>query len=538
MSEIKTKNAVGMIFVAALVTFAYTYWISFHSTIIVDYGVLIDRTWRIFNGLLPGKDFYCPSTPLTYMIQALVFKIFSPKVFWMKMYLAAQMASLVIVTGLFLWKILKVDAWALAAGLALAVVWQPGSQLMIPWYDVDGLYFAFITVAGLAMAAERKNSSGFWIWSALAGISSSLSFLSKQNIGGAAVIGSAAFILCQPFGVKGRIKFIAGYSLGFIIPAAMMAGYFQAHHGLHEALDWFFVRATQRHGDGHLFQAMFGSLITILTGKLNHFLKFLLIYYAWAVISAWNEYRRDPASSIRLGTAVFCVLAMGITLLHFFGLYYPIHQSYSALIGGLLLTAPAYRGKSWLENLKKPSFLFLNASLALIIFWGGSMRWRQQYKPSLMKYTVDNPRLKGMYFRREDYEVVQGLLDFEKKIPKDEKIMLMPDPLFFYFAADRLSPVPMTHFLVSGWELNSKEQKLIPELLVRENVKWIFVGKEDGFDTGFLRFYLEGTWEEAVKNNTAMMSRSDYSAERAFIDQNYAPVSGTVGFWVLRRKKD
>src|SRR3989344_6109867 len=69
------------IFGAALTTLGYIYLMSFRSPIIVDFGVLIDRTWRIYLGQVPCRDFYCPSTPLTYWIQALLFKSSPPGMF-------------------------------------------------------------------------------------------------------------------------------------------------------------------------------------------------------------------------------------------------------------------------------------------------------------------------------------------------------------------------------------------------------------------------------------------------------------------------
>ncbi|OGR84515.1 MAG: hypothetical protein A2901_02795 [Elusimicrobia bacterium RIFCSPLOWO2_01_FULL_54_10] len=175
-------------------------------------------------------------------------------------------------------------------------------------------------------------------------------------------------------------------------------------------------------------------------------------------------------------------------------------------------------------------------ALGLMLFWGASMRWRQPYKAGDIRWTVPDSRIDGVYFREQDYGYVRGLLDFEKSIPKTERIILMPDPLFFYFATGRISPVPITHFLVSGWELNAEEQESVPKLLEREDVVWVIVGKEEYFDTGFLRFGVQGDWKTAIKNNRAMMSRSDYSQVRDYIDSRYTEVPGPEGFWVLKRR--
>ena len=524
---------------AFLAAFAYTYRASFHTPIVVDCGVLIDRSWRIFNGQVPGRDFYCPTTPMTYFIQALVFKIFSPKVFWMKVYLGLEMAVLTALAGLIAWKILGLSSKGLLLlVLPVTLVWAPGVHLMIPWYDVDAVFFSFVSLffLGWAFRHPSKNES---LRLFLAGLAGALSFLSKQNIGGGAAIAGFVFIFFQPFPLKDKARQYFWYGLGAALAISLLILYFVYQHAQKEAWDWMFVRAGQRYGEGNLLLAMWKSNLTALAGPRNNFLKFLLPIYLLAILlnfHRWND--RLEKGNVIFGASIYSFIAMWIGILQEGGMRYSTQQAFLGLVAGILIDTSGLYGH-FKENtsLKKGLAAVLALALGAAFLWGLKIHLKPAgYRSSEISRTLDQPKMRGLYFRQEDCEIVRDLLEYEKQIPKNERIFLMPDPLFFYFAADRLSPVPLTHFYVSGWELNESEQKEIPGWLVKEDVKWVIIGKEEVFDTGFLRFGLNLDWRTAVLKNKAMTSRSDYGSLRDFIDKNYDSVPGPSGFWALRRK--
>lgn len=526
---------IWILFLFTAAAFCWTYFVSFRTPIVVDCGVLIDRSWRIFMGQVPGKDFYCPTTPVTYFIQALIFKIFSPEVLWMKIYLAFEMALLTFCTGLFTWKVMNLKFKYIAlAVLPLMVVWLPGIHLMIPWYDIDALSFSFVTLCLLGLSFSNfGNRESLFLF--LAGVASGLSFLSKQNIGGGCVIAGIIYILFQPFSLKAKIKHTVLFSLGILTPVCLIVLYFIYNHALKDAIHWMFVRAGQRYGEGNLINAMWKSNLEALTGPRNNFLKFLLPFYLWGVFVTWEGRKnRMNLGNIFFGTALYCLVAMWIGILQEGGVRYSTQQIYLGILCGILASSILqFKDTQLFKKLLKA---ILISSFLLMLVWGASMRWRQPYDANEIRWTVDHPKIKGIYFRQSDCEIVKGLIEFEKTIPKNERIFIMPDPLFFYFATDRVSPVPITHFLVSGWELNDREQKLIPELLEKENVKWVIVGQEQYFDTGFLRFGSDDNWKTAIKKNTPMMSRANYASIRDFIDRHYKEVTGPKGFWVLKRR--
>lgn len=170
-----------LLFASAFIT---VYLISFHTPIVVDLGVVIDRSWRIFNGEIPGRDFYCPTTPLTYYLQAGVFHV-AQSVIAMKVYLAIQAGILVVLAFIYARKVLLIDKkicyWIVAP---MTLAWLPMISLKQPWYDVDAVFFAFLALFCLGFKRPL-----------LAGICCGLAFMCKQTIGAGAIVASIVFIL-------------------------------------------------------------------------------------------------------------------------------------------------------------------------------------------------------------------------------------------------------------------------------------------------------------------------------------------------------
>jgi hypothetical protein len=220
--------------------------------------------------------------------------MFSPQVLWMRLYLALQMAALVFFGGWFLLRIIGVELKTLFILVPLFIVWLPGVHLMIPWYDCDSLFFGFLSLfcLGAGFRLARGNKHGLLL--ILAGACGGLSFLSKQNVGGASVVAALAFIVFQGAGIKAKSVRLFLFALGAGIPLCFTAFYFIHHDAQKDAVQWIFLRSAQRHGEGHLLKVMMESFVRILIGPINHFLKFLLVFYLAALVVSWKEMRSDP----------------------------------------------------------------------------------------------------------------------------------------------------------------------------------------------------------------------------------------------------
>lgn len=131
---------------------------------------------------------------------------------------------------------------------------------------------------------------------------------------------------------------------------------------------------------------------------------------------------------------------------------------------------------------------------------------------------------------------MKDLLDFESYIPKEEKIFLWPDPIFFYFATDRRPLTPLSGFVITSWESPQEDNDQISQIFEAENVTWAIIAQETFFDFGYLRFGMKEDWKTAVQTGLAMNSRGDMSKLREYLYRNFEEVPGPVGYWTLKRK--
>ncbi|OGR88226.1 MAG: hypothetical protein A3A86_04350 [Elusimicrobia bacterium RIFCSPLOWO2_01_FULL_60_11] len=295
------------------------------------------------------------------------------------------------------------------------------------------------------------------------------------------------------------------------------------------------MRSTDRLGGQSTVALTLESLRRIAVGGTNHFVKLLLVVYACALWSAFKDRDEAPPSGrLRLSALAYAAVILGFSMLQDGGFRYPDFQVYLPLfMAVLLLGVRSLRDQT---PIKKPLLAALLSLCAAMTVWSGVIRWRQAPITQLC-FTPDNPRLKGMYLRDEDHGFVQGLLEFEKSIPKTEGIFVFPDPLFFYFATERMSPVPAVPFLKFSWDLRPEERALIPRWLEDKKVEWAVIGQETSYDSGYLRFGREETWKEAVKKGLVMGTRGDYPDLERYLDRNFKEVTGPKGFWTLKRRR-
>ncbi len=509
-----------------LLTFFLTTIFSFRSVITHDYGVLLDRIFRIYLGEFPYRDFNLPTTPLTYLIQAAVFKIFSPTVYWMKMSLSTMNTILVCGAIYTVRKFLKTPLiLILLFVIPIAVTWSPGIILMHPWYDFDANFFAFFTLFSLLFFNHSEKK----YWLPIAGVWCGLSILSKQNIGMGSFLSSLLFLIILRNSWKERwiamVYFLAGTTL--------VAGAFGAillwNNALSPAIDWIFVRASRR--SGNLLEQAFHVVF-----RWNHnFVKYVFLLYAISAFLFWKAVLQGQSSArLKFGIVLYAFITVWFSCLAEGGNDYPQQQIYLSLLCPLLFGFCIQ--ENWRKTLRNFKFWMVSLICFIMIFWPVYKNWNIPFKFGVVKWSVDTPRMKGYYFQYSDYRFVKDLLDFETHIPKNEKIFLWPDPIFFYFATDRKPLTPLSGFVITAWESPQEDNDQIRELLEAEKVPWAIIGQETYFDFGYLRFGIPMSWDQAVKKNIAMTSRGDMSKLRDYLYKNFEEVKGPVGYWALRRK--
>jgi hypothetical protein len=160
----------------------YLAWVCGHRGIFLgDQSLIFDGGWRLLQGQVPYRDILFPFGPITFVIQALFFKLFG--VNFSAMVLPA--AVLNAVAALLVVQIVKLllpqrKVTALVAGIATACWFQAPFGTL--WFEQTAFFFGLLALfAGLK--AEWMTHARAYGLHVLAGLLLALSVLSKQNAG-------------------------------------------------------------------------------------------------------------------------------------------------------------------------------------------------------------------------------------------------------------------------------------------------------------------------------------------------------------------
>lgn len=167
--------------IAALALFlgtaAFTLWQNTHVAVLWDLAYLLDSSYRISLGQLPYREFPFAHSPLTFLIQAAIIKLFG-RVYWHHIVYAALAGG---AATLLTWRItlrLLPHRWSLATLLCTTLI--PLGIYSIyphPIYDSDCILSVLLAVFLLQRAADSPFRN------VLAGAACILPLFFKQNIG-------------------------------------------------------------------------------------------------------------------------------------------------------------------------------------------------------------------------------------------------------------------------------------------------------------------------------------------------------------------
>jgi 4-amino-4-deoxy-L-arabinose transferase-like glycosyltransferase len=189
--------------VFALYAWSAGYWID-----PIDEGYFLDMADRILRGELPYRDFTTYYTPGVFYLFALFFKLFGISILPIRL----LMAGLRAVCALLLYGLTRrVAPWPFAV-LPFAVVaaldhWPIEPEPHPSW---PAIVLCLLTME----MVSRHLYSGRARWLALAGLTTGLAFLFKQNIGAFTAIGLAGYIVLRPQ-VAGRV--LRATQVGFAV---------------------------------------------------------------------------------------------------------------------------------------------------------------------------------------------------------------------------------------------------------------------------------------------------------------------------------
>lgn len=203
-------------------SFGWTYVVGHFGIFAFDQSIMFDGGWRILSGQVPFKDFIMAFGPLSFLVQALFFKLFG--VNWTSMVVAAAFVGAAAALSVMRTVSLlfgRQRFWLIGlSGFLVGTSFQAIFGTL--WIEQVAFFFCLL---GIQVLCESVHAGGprRYLWLAVAGALSVLAFLSKQNVGAltVALLGLATVLVALP----DPWRVVA--SLGaFLIGVAFAAGVF------------------------------------------------------------------------------------------------------------------------------------------------------------------------------------------------------------------------------------------------------------------------------------------------------------------------
>ncbi|MBI2915725.1 MAG: hypothetical protein HYY07_02575, partial [Elusimicrobia bacterium] len=203
------------------------------NTNLFDLACILDNSFRIFKGQIPYRDFFCPTTPGSYYIQAFLWKCYEPGILTLKLFKATANGVLSVVLLLFL-RNLRTSWIASALCLLVFVAWSPYVLVVEPWFSSDSSAAFMIAALCLFMSLKTEN----FRWNVLVGFFSGCSVLFKQNDGFGCFFGAGLVLLAQnfvfPFRLRPSWKGLGYFLGGFLLCVAPFLFYYAFHQALQD----------------------------------------------------------------------------------------------------------------------------------------------------------------------------------------------------------------------------------------------------------------------------------------------------------------
>jgi hypothetical protein len=172
LKKIITKNnpeITGFVLIALI----WSLWPLRNYVYFKDYGIIWEAAYRINLGQIPFIDFSSPVGPGSFLIPAIIFKLFGST--WQNLQFSQLIqSSILLLSAYFILKKTGVMGWNLSNSLILFTLLYL-IFLSHPWYNSTATLFFFISLA----ITLTSNHYSFFI----SGIFAGLTFLTKQDIG-------------------------------------------------------------------------------------------------------------------------------------------------------------------------------------------------------------------------------------------------------------------------------------------------------------------------------------------------------------------
>jgi hypothetical protein len=277
-------------------TAAFVFWQNTHIAVLWDLSYLLDTSWRIAIGQVPYRDFPLVHPPLTFVIQALIMRVFGRMYLWPVLHAALVGGLGTVVAWRIALRVLSYKVrylWPISLLLAAPLVFLGIYGIYPhPIYDCDCAFAIVVALYSIQRLDKQDAAQGWRTWAkpALAGFAVVLPVFFKQNMGGPfllVVVAGVVFLLA--IGVIRRstddLSFRAVLLRFLTMAIACLAAgllILQSTVGLNNYLQWTVHFAAQRRLPGfddmlsvYRQPSFFWTIPTLGAGLL-------LLYLPWA----------------------------------------------------------------------------------------------------------------------------------------------------------------------------------------------------------------------------------------------------------------
>lgn len=424
-----------------IITLFIIFWLTFlvsayFSTIFTDThhdGIMLKPALDVAQGKTLFKESFTQYGALTTYIQAISLKIFGEYLITIKI-TTAFFYGLISILVFLIWRRFLSRSWTLIGCLIWILLAPYYFWTFLPWSSVYALFFQLITIWLFIKYTETNKSE----WLFLSGISTSLTFWCKQNVGGYTVLGGLLSILI--ISVLNRHKFLdlfcslSKYCLGGLVGCLSFLAIFLVKGSL---LDWWkqsivlafiFVKNTQN-----------GHQINILKSLFPKGRGLVSIWSSFPVVTFLIFFKQLISKNRNKIIIILSIFSL-FSWLQYYPITCPRHMYWAVTpMVGLLVYFIKKVSDKFFHN-KYINILII--VLLLIGVFGPEIVYRMtsaKQKMSRQYYSLDNPKtLKGMRLSDQEFEFYsnfyQAVNEYEQKFGKVNIITTGQDALYLTLA--------------------------------------------------------------------------------------------------------
>lgn len=306
-----------------------------------DEGFLVNNAWQINQGLIPYKDFFLTTTPLTFYAQSILFRLFGDFLITDRIFYIVLILVLLFCSNK-MFNLSLFSSTLLASFIAISQIGAGG----FAFYNTETLVLIFVSLIVVKSAISLKNKLLIIVLGIICGIL----FLFKQSIGGSIIV---AYLISLYFYMG--LSYIPYYISGIISVILPFLTYFYVKNALNEMFYYTFTFAAsvKNYGFPFVIHRLIPISMIFVYGYLSRYisLRKKIIIPIMGLIAILVYILSDPSRSF-----IF-LHSLKSFLFYFQMLIYCI---------SVKLLYPAYR-------LKRVKFLYVYTIILLASFFGYAM---------------------------------------------------------------------------------------------------------------------------------------------------------------------